>query len=82
LLHGSEESAGEGDVLAAAWFDHELAERHYIHEHSIRTSYGDVLSFFGGKDERCSLRSTNTRSNKHLAAPMTDEVGNPNVFAG
>jgi len=52
LLHGSEESAGEGDVLAAAWFDHELAERHYIHEHSIRTSYGDVLSLLWWKDEK------------------------------
>lgn len=51
LLHGSEESTAEGDVSAVAWFDHELAERYYVHESSIRTSYGDVLSLLWWKEE-------------------------------
>jgi hypothetical protein len=41
----------QGDVPAEAWFDHPEAEGHYIDEHSIRTSYGDVLSFLWWKDE-------------------------------
>jgi Zn-dependent peptidase ImmA (M78 family) len=52
LLQGSEESKAEGDVSATAWFDHELAERYYIHESSIRTSHGDVLSLLWWKDEK------------------------------
>ncbi len=52
LLHGSEESSAEGDVQASAWFEHELAENFLVHEHSIRTSYGDVLSMLWWKDER------------------------------
>jgi IrrE N-terminal-like domain len=52
LLRASEESTAEGDVSAAAWFDHELAERYYVHEHSIRTGYGDVLSLLWWKDEK------------------------------
>jgi Zn-dependent peptidase ImmA (M78 family) len=51
LLHGSEETSAEGDVSTAAWFDLELAERFYIHESSIRTGYGDVLSMLWWKDE-------------------------------
>jgi hypothetical protein len=52
LLHAGEDSTGEGDVSAGAWFDHEIAERYYVHEHSMRTSYGDVLSMLWWKDER------------------------------
>jgi hypothetical protein len=52
LLRGGEESRAEGDISASAWFDLELAERYYIHEHSIRTSFGDVLSMLWWKDER------------------------------
>jgi hypothetical protein len=52
LLHGAEDSAAEGDVLASGWFEHEIAERYFIHEHSIRTPYGDVLSLVWWKDEK------------------------------
>jgi Zn-dependent peptidase ImmA (M78 family) len=52
LLNGSEESSAEGDVSASAWFEHELAERYPIHEHSIRAAFGDVLSLIWWKDER------------------------------
>ena len=52
LLRGSEETEGKGEVSAAAWFDHELTERYYVHEHSMRTGYGDVLSMVWWKDER------------------------------
>ncbi len=52
MLHGSAESTAEGDVSAAAWFDHELAERYYVHQSSIRTGYGDVLSLLWWKDEK------------------------------
>ena len=43
----------QGEVPAEAWFNHPEAEGHYIDEHSIRTSYSDVLSFFGGRTNRC-----------------------------
>lgn len=52
LLHGSEEASAEGEVSASAWFDLDLADRYYIHEHSLRSSYGDVLSMLWWKDER------------------------------
>jgi Zn-dependent peptidase ImmA (M78 family) len=52
LLQGAEELTAEGDVSAAAWFDHELAERYDVHESSIRTGYGDVLSLLWWKDEK------------------------------
>ena len=32
--------------------DHELAERYYVHESSIRTGYGDLLSLLWWKDEK------------------------------
>jgi hypothetical protein len=51
LLQGSHETSAEGDVSAAAWFEHEIAERYFVHEHSMRTSYGDVLSLVWWKDE-------------------------------
>jgi hypothetical protein len=41
-----------GEVQANAWFDHPLAARHYIHEHSLRTSYGDVLALLWWKNEQ------------------------------
>jgi hypothetical protein len=52
LLKGSEESSANGEVQASSWFDHEIAERFYLHEHSMRTGYGDVLSMLWWKDER------------------------------
>jgi hypothetical protein len=52
LLNGSEESTAEGDVSAAAWFEHEFAEGYFVHEHSIRSAYGDILSLVWWKDER------------------------------
>jgi Zn-dependent peptidase ImmA (M78 family) len=55
LLHGSEESSAEGDVSAGAWFEHDLADKYYIYEHSIRTTFGDVLSMLWWKDERMLL---------------------------
>jgi len=52
LCQGAAESELRGEVRADAWFDHRSAEGHYIHEHSLRTSYGDVLSILWWKDER------------------------------
>lgn len=37
---------------AAAWFDLDVAEGYSVHEHSIQTGYGDVLSWLWWKDER------------------------------
>lgn len=52
LLKGGTEHELQGEVLAEAWFDHRITERHYIQEHSLRTSYGNVLSFLWWKDEQ------------------------------
>jgi hypothetical protein len=52
LLHGSEETSAEGEVPASAWFDLDLADRCCIHEHSLRSSYGAVLTMLWWKDER------------------------------
>jgi hypothetical protein len=52
LLRGAEETTAEGDVSATAWFDLDVAEGYFVHEHSIRTGYGDVLSLLWWKDER------------------------------
>jgi hypothetical protein len=37
--------------LASAWFDHEIADRYRIREHSIRGYSGLVLSLLWWKDE-------------------------------
>ena len=52
LLHGSEETGAEGEVSASAWFDLDVVDRYHVHEHSLRSSYGDVLSMLWWKDER------------------------------
>lgn len=49
---GPRERELKGEVSAGAWFDHHLAERHYVYEHSLRTSFGDVLAFLWWKNER------------------------------
>ena len=60
LLRGGMDEL-QGEVPAEAWFDHPMAEGHYeghfIDEHSIRTSYGDVLSFLWWKDEQMLIDS-------------------------
>ena len=40
-----------GEVNASAWFDHPVADRHQIHEHSIRAYQGLVLSLLWWRDE-------------------------------
>ena len=73
LLHGSEEPTVEGDVSASGWFDHELAEHYYVHEHSIRTTFGDVLSLIWWKDERMLIALD--ESEERQAARRSDEWG-------
>lgn len=41
-----------GEVSAAAWFDRRSANGHNIHEHSLRTRFGDVLTLLWWKNER------------------------------
>ena len=72
LLGGSEESVGEGEVPAAAWFDHDLSEKYYVHEHSMRTGYGDVLSLVWWKDERMLIALDEYEERK--AARRSDEL--------
>jgi len=52
LLRGAMERELQGEVPAEAWFDHQTAEGNDIHEHSFRTSYGDVLSLLWWKNEQ------------------------------
>jgi Zn-dependent peptidase ImmA (M78 family) len=50
ILHdGTEE--GSGDVQADAWFDHPIADRYTVHEHSLRGFAGHVLSLLWWKRE-------------------------------
>ena len=52
LLKSGMERELRGEVPAEAWFEHRSAERHYIQEHSFRTSYGDVLALLWWKNEQ------------------------------
>jgi len=52
LLSSHTERELHGEVPATAWFDHRSAEGHNIHEHSLRTRFGDVLTLLWWKDER------------------------------
>jgi hypothetical protein len=50
ILHeNAEENAG--DVQASAWFDHPIADRYYLREHSLRGYAGHVLSLLWWKCE-------------------------------
>jgi Zn-dependent peptidase ImmA (M78 family) len=49
VLRGQEDCVG--DVSASAWFDHPLADRFHVHEHSIRGYKGLVLSLLWWQDE-------------------------------
>ena len=51
VLNGRENEVS-GEVHASAWFDHPIASRHQIHEHSIRAYQGLVLSLLWWLDER------------------------------
>jgi IrrE N-terminal-like domain len=50
VLTGREDE-GSGEVRASAWFDHPIADRHLIHEQSIRAYQGLVLSLLWWRDE-------------------------------
>jgi hypothetical protein len=50
VLNGSEDEAS-GDVLASAWFDHPVADRYQVHEHSILAYQGLVLSLLWWRNE-------------------------------
>jgi hypothetical protein len=50
ILHETREE-GSGDVSASAWFDHPIADRHQIHEHSVRAYQGLVLSLLWWRNE-------------------------------
>ncbi|MGH7802557.1 MAG: ImmA/IrrE family metallo-endopeptidase [Thermodesulfobacteriota bacterium] len=52
LLKSGMECEIRGEVPAEAWFEHRCAERYYIQEHSLRTSYGDVLVLLWWKNEQ------------------------------
>lgn len=52
LLKGGAGREFKGQVSAEAWFEYPIAERYNIQEHSLRTSYGDVLSILWWKDEQ------------------------------
>jgi Zn-dependent peptidase ImmA (M78 family) len=55
ILTGGDREAS-GDVAASAWFDHPLAERYDIHEHSIR-GYADlVLSLLWWRNETMLIK--------------------------
>jgi hypothetical protein len=51
ILHnGAEENSGE--VQANAWFDHPIADRYYLHEHSLRGYADHVLTLLWWKREK------------------------------
>jgi Zn-dependent peptidase ImmA (M78 family) len=50
VLNGREDEAS-GDVLASAWFDHPIADRYHLNEHSIRAYQGLVLSLLWWPNE-------------------------------
>jgi hypothetical protein len=51
ILHnGAEENSGE--VQANAWFDHPIADRYYLHEHSLRGYADHVLTLLWWKCEK------------------------------
>ena len=50
ILHATRDE-GSGYVSATSWFDHPLAERHQIHEHSVRAYQGLVLSLLWWRNE-------------------------------
>jgi hypothetical protein len=50
ILNGAESEAS-GEVPASAWFEHPIADRHQLHEHSIRAYQGLVLSLLWWRDE-------------------------------
>jgi len=52
LFKADDQRERRGEVPADAWFDHPTAEGRFIYEHSLRTSFGDVLSLLWWKDER------------------------------
>lgn len=55
ILNGGEREAS-GDVMASAWFDHPLAERYQVHEHSIH-AFGDlVLSMLWWQNETMLIK--------------------------
>ncbi|MBI4467757.1 MAG: ImmA/IrrE family metallo-endopeptidase [Acidobacteria bacterium] len=50
ILKGRKEEAS-GDILATSWFEHPVAERYSVHEHSIRAYKGLVLSLLWWQNE-------------------------------
>jgi hypothetical protein len=51
ILFGGEKEAS-GEVLASAWFEHDIADRYQICEHSIRGFQDRVLSLLWWKTEK------------------------------
>src|SRR5262249_56861755 len=52
LLKSHAERDLRGEVPATAWFDYEIADGYYVHEHSLRIASGEVLSLLWWKEER------------------------------
>jgi Zn-dependent peptidase ImmA (M78 family) len=55
VLNGTDDEAS-GDVLASAWFDHPLAGRYQVYEHSIRAYNGLVLSLLWWRNETMLMK--------------------------
>jgi len=55
ILDGGDEEAA-GDVSADAWFDHPIADRYQIHEHSVRGYGGLVLSLLWWRNENMLMK--------------------------
>ncbi|MGB8411835.1 MAG: ImmA/IrrE family metallo-endopeptidase [Candidatus Binatus sp.] len=52
LLKSSAERELKGEVSAAAWFNHSVANRYDVYEHSLRTRYGEVFTLLWWKNEQ------------------------------
>jgi uncharacterized protein DUF955 len=68
LLKSGEERELQGEVPAAAWFEHWCAEHYFIHEHSLRTNYGDVLVLLWWKNEQMLIdieEYEESKTNRH-----------------
>jgi hypothetical protein len=55
VLNGNQHEA-LGDVPASAWFDHPIADRYQVHEHSIQSYQGLVLSLLWWRIETMLIK--------------------------
>ena len=73
ILHnGAEENSGE--VQANAWFDHPIADRYYLHEHSLRGYADHVLTLLWWKCEKMLIDVDELKSEKMLVGPIAGAI--------